>query len=440
MKRYILILMLLLFAGFANAGQLVYSTFLGGSDSEQSESIAVDSVGCVYITGYTTSTDFPITVSAYDTTYNGGGAYGDVFVTKINSSGTNLIYSTYLGGSNDERAFSIAVDNAGNAYVAGRTISSDFPVTSTSFDTSFNLGRDAFLTKLNSSGSALLYSTYLGGSSDENDNTGDIAIDNTGNAYLTGYTSSADFPITTNAYDSTYNGGYDVFISKINTLFSETTSLVYSTYIGGGSNDVGRSIAIDSIGNIFITGYAQSGNFPTTTNAFDTSHNGAADIFVCKLNSTGSTLIYSTFIGASGTDDSDGISIDVTGNTYITGYTQSNNFPTIPGSFDTTYNGGDDCFFCKLNSDGSALVYSSYLGGNSSTTPSGVVVDNNGNAFITGNTAATDFPTTPDAFDSTYNGGLYDIFLCKVNAQWFGFTLLNILRGKWGRPSESSYY
>ncbi len=446
---------------------LFYSTYLGGSGYEEVYGIAVDGSGNAYVTGYTESTDFPTTSGAHSTSYNGG--LRDAFITKVNSTGTALFYSTYLGGSFSDRAGGIAVDGSGNAYVTGYTESTDFPTTSGAFDTSHNGGDDAFITKLNSTGSVLSYSTYLGGSDNdwcdgiavdgsgnayvtggayssdfpaalEHQGSSDafitkvnstgsallyslfrggsgqdvglgIAIDDAGSAYITGDTRSVDFPTTLGAYDTGLNGNYDVFITKVN---STCTAVLYSTYLGGSHEDRAEGIAIDVSGNVYVTGYTYSPDFPTTPGAYDTSNGGSDDAFITKLNSAGSALAYSTFLGGSGWDEGRGIAIDEAGNAYITGATNTSDFPTTSGAFDTSHNGGDDAFITKLNSTGSALSYSTFLGGNSNDWGDGIEIDGDGNVYVTGETSSADFPTTPEAYDTSYNGGI-GAFIAKIS-------------------------
>jgi hypothetical protein len=388
----------------ASGTALVYSTYLGGGDGDASSGIAIDGSGNAYITGKTISTDFPTTPGAMNISSNG---YWDVFVTKLNASGTALVYSTYLGSSGYDVGYGIAIDSSGNAYITGGTDSSNFPTTPGAFDTSSNGG--AFVSKLNASGTALVYSTYLGSA-----DVFGIAIDSSGNAYITGVTGSSDFPTTPSAFDTSFNGGtYDVFVSKLN---PSGTALVYSTYLGGGSSDVGSDIAIDGSGNAYITGATNSSDFPTTPSAFDTSFNyGYNDVFVSKLNASGTALVYSTYLGGGSDDGSGDIAIDSSGNAYITGGTNSTDFPTTPGAFDTSLNNLNGVVFVtKLNASGTALVYSTYLGGGDGDASSGIAIDGSGNAYITGDTISTDFPTTPSAFDTSFNGGTYDVFVTKL--------------------------
>jgi hypothetical protein len=386
---------------------LVYSTYLGGGNVDEGYAIAVDSSGNAYITGVTSSTNFPTTSGAFDTSFNG---YSDFFVTKLNASGTALIYSTYLGGGNYEYGNGIAVDGLGNAYITGMTQSSNFPTTSGALDNSFNGGEDCFVTKLNASGTALVYSTYLGG--EDYDNGYGITLDGSGNAYITGYTYSYYFPTTSSAFDTSYNGYYDAFVTKLNPSGS---ALVYSTYLGGAEEDeYGHSIAVDASGNAYIAGETESGDFPTTTGAFDTSFNGYYDAFVTKLNPGGTALVYSTYLGGGDSDFGYGIALDSSGNAYITGETGSTDFPTTPSAYDTIKNSSYDIFISKLYAEGTALVYSTYLGGESLDKGYGIVLDSSENIYITGETYSFDFPNTSNAFDTSYNAS-NDGFVTKFS-------------------------
>ena len=390
---------------------LDYSTFLGGGDGDRGGDIAVRD-GRAYVTGGTRSPDFPTTSGAFDTTHNG---LDDAFVTKLNASGSALAYSTYLGGGNaDDEGQGIAVDGSGRAYVTGNTSSPDFPTTTGAFDTTLN-SNDAFVSKLNASGSRLAYSTFLGGTSVDLGH--DIAVDGSGRAHVTGQTRSADFPTTTGAFDASYNGGLaDAFVSKLN---ASGSALAYSTFLGGTDStdevDQGLGIAVRN-GTAYVTGESASADYPTTTGAYDTSYNGgSSDVFVTKLNASGSALAYSTFLG--GTNDDIGWYIAVLdGRAYVTGQTASADYPTTSGAFDRTFNGGTfpgDAFVTKLNASGSALAYSTYLGGGNGDQGHGIAVDGSGRAYVTGGTSSPDFPTTTGAFDTTHNG-LDDAFVTKL--------------------------
>jgi hypothetical protein len=384
---------------------LAYSTYLGGgAGGEGGNGIAVDSSGNAYVTGTTLSVDFPTTANPFQSDQPDG----DSFVTKLNAAGSALIYSTYFGGSASDSSFDIAIDASGNAYVSGSTVSTNFPTTPGAFDTNANLGTELFLTKLNATGSALIYSTYLGGSS--NENVLDIALDPAGNIYVTGFVISTDFPTTPGAFDTTDNLGTDTFVTKLNATGS---ALVYSTYLGGDFSETGAGIAVDSAGNAYVTGATESGNFPTTPGAFDTTDNPGEDAFVTKLNVTGSALVYSTYLGGDFTDRGMDIALDSAGNSYVTGLTSSTNFPT-QNAFQTDQQTFGDCFVSKLNPTGSALVYSTYLGGSDGNSQgTGIAIDAAGNAYVAGHTTSTDFPTAnPFQLDQPN----FDVFVTKLDA------------------------
>jgi hypothetical protein len=354
---------------------LSYSTYLGssnlsgGSNLDVGYGVAVDSSGNAYVTGYTNSSDFP-TLDSFQAT-NGGGQ--DAFVTKLNPTGSGLVYSTYLGGSGNDVGTGIVVDSSGNAYVVGSTDSTNFP-TLNPFQATVAGGTDAFVTKLNPTGSALVYSTYLGGSGD--DVGASIVADSSGNAYVAGLTSSTNFP-TLNPFQATNGGGRDAFVTKLNPTGS---GLVYSTYLGGRGDDVGTSIVADSSGNAYVTGFTDSTDFPTL-NPFQATSRGGNDAFVTKLNPMGSALVYSTYLGGSGNDGGAGIAVDSSGNAYITGSTASIDFPTS-NAFQASLAGNFDAFVAKLDAAGNALVYSTYFG--SYDTGSAIAVDASGSAYVAG--------------------------------------------------------
>ncbi len=388
---------------------LLYSTYIGGGGTDYGYSIAIDVSGNAYITGYTESTNYDISPGAFQTTY--GGGYGDAFVTKLNSTGTALLYSTFIGGSTSERGYGIAIDASGNAYIAGYTSSTDYDITTGAFQTTYDGGNsDGFVTKLNSTGTALLYSTYIGGSS--SDECSSIALDASDNAYITGETQSNNYDITTGAFQTTSDGVTEAFITKLN---SNGTALLYSTYIGGGGSDFGSHIAIDASDNAYITGRTYSTDYDITTGAFQTTSNGSADVFVTKLNSTGAALLYSTYIGGSGLDNGKAVALDASGNAYITGATKSTDYDITTGAFQTTNGGEYDVFVTKLNSTGTALLYSTYIGGGSDDYGSGVALDASGNANITGYTESTDYDITTGAFQTTFEGN-YDVLVTKLNS------------------------
>ena len=397
---------------------LVYSTFLGGGNFDFGRGIAIDSAGNAYVTGQTKSSNFPTTGGAFDRTFNvdtcprcGVDQY-DAFVTKLNASGSALVYSTFLGGFDIDDGLGIAVDAAGNAYVTGETGSQNFPTTSAAFDRTRNGAFDAFVTKLNAAGSALVYSTYLGATNVEFGSR--IAVDAGGSAYVVGSTSSSDFPTTAGAFDTTANGAFDVFVTKLNAAGS---ALAYSTYLGGQGFDSGGGIVLDSAGNAYVTGGTGSIDFPTTPGAFDPLPDDSA-AFVAKLNAAGSALVFSTALGGTASEGANGIVLDAAGNTWVTGITSSTDFPVTIGAFDQTFNGVADAFVTALSPDGSALVYSTYLGGTQSEGGDDLAIDAGGDVYVAGHTYSIDFPTTAGAFDIVFNGDLMifwgDAFITKL--------------------------
>ena len=396
----------------ATGTAIVYSTYIGGTGDDIPSKIALDAASNAYITGSTKSINFPITSGAFQTVKGGSISDGDAFVTKLNTAGTALIYSTYLGGSGgDDGAGSIALDDSGNAYIAGGTASINFPITSGAFQTILKGGGDVFVTKLNATGTAIVYSTYIGGSG--GDGASSITLDASGNTYITGSTTSTDFYITSGAFQTTHGGGSnDAFVTKLN---ATGTALIYSTYIGGNDKEYTTSIVIDTLGNSYITGYTLSFNYPTTLGAFQTIRDGARDIFITKFNATGTTLIYSTFIGGNYDDYGEDIVLDSFGNAYITGTTWSSTYDVTPGAFSTSnLFGGASSIVSKLNATGSSLLYSTFIGefGTDNSYGTSIVLDASNNAYFTGMTNNM-YPITSGAFQ-TMNGGNFDVFVSKL--------------------------
>jgi uncharacterized protein (TIGR03437 family) len=388
--------------------RLNYSTFLGGPSlrggaQEQANAIAVDASGNAYITGWTAAADFPVSKGAIQPLK---GVGQNAFVTKLNSAGTGLVYSTYLGGSNSSDAGrGIAVDSSGNAYVVGRTSSATFPITPTAFQTTLQAGGGAFVTQLNAAGDGLLYSTYLGDTVTTL-GTG-IALDSAGNAYVTGYTQSATYPVTLGAFRTSFFG-ISGFVSKLNPTASGRASLVYSTFLP--STIFASGIAVDSSGNAYVTGYANAPGV-ATPGSFQTSTGGGDDVVVTKLNASGTGLVYSTYLGGSGSDRGNGIALDALGNAYVTGITASTNFPVTPGAFQTSFPGvSPHGFVTKLNATGDALIYSTYLAGDGGISnneqANGIAVDFAGSAYVTGLTSSISFPITSDGFGNSTPGAL----------------------------------
>jgi uncharacterized protein (TIGR03437 family) len=398
---------------------LAYSTYLGGSASDAATAIVADPEGNVYITGVATSPDFPVSPGAYQSTNRSTGGGANVFVSKLNAAGTALLYSTYLGGSAFDQAGALAVDNSGNAWIAGATGSSDFPVTRGALQTTLSTGA-GFVTKLNPNGSALVYSTYVGG------DVSALAVDGAGNAYITGNTSSADFPVTPGAFQTQSKACCGPFVSSpfVSKLNPAGSALVYSTFLGGSGicafsigpqqyvGDATRGLAVDNAGNAYIAGATSSADFPVTAGAFQTKnkafhydHGGICpgapgfNAFVTKLNAAGTALVYSTYLGGSGRDLAMGLALDSSGNAYIAGQTSSSDFPATPGAIQTANRSrsGGNAFLTRLDPSGSSQIYSTYLGGTGADTANATAVDSSGNAYVTGNSSSADFPLTPGA-------------------------------------------
>jgi YVTN family beta-propeller protein len=395
----------------AAMSDLLFSTYLGGSSSEDSQGIGVDGAGNVYVTGRTVSADFPTTPGALDPDLTG---IHEIYVAKFNPTGTALEYATYLGGTSSEFPYDLAVDEAGQAYVAGVTHSSDFPVTPGAYDPTLAGSSDVFVVKLNPTGTALEYATYLG-SSDRDDGYS-LAIDGAGSAYVTGMTLGTDFPTTPDAFQSAAGGGAnDAFAAKLD---PNGSTLVYGTYLGGSSTDQAWGIAVDAEGNAYLTGKTESSDFPVTPGAFQTDFRR---IFVTKLNPAGRDLVYGTFLGGNGYENGWAIAVDESGQAYVAGETTSSNFPTTPGAFQPTYHAGSsvtregDAFVVKFNSAGNGLVYGTFIGGFDRELGFDLTLDPLGQAYVTGVTYSVDFPTTAAAIQPT-PPGYPDAFVAKLNA------------------------
>ncbi|MGQ0520892.1 MAG: DUF7948 domain-containing protein [Actinomycetota bacterium] len=390
---------------------VAYSTLLGGSGSDSGLAVAVDGAGSAFVAGQTAASNFP-TVGPAQGALSGAS---DAFVTKLNPAGTDLVYSTFLGGGNVEAANGIAVDASGNAYVTGETRSDNFPTvapiqaargggTCGTAPNTFPCP-DVFVAKLNATGSALLYGTYLGGSASDVGRA--VAVDGSGSAYVTGDTASTAFP-RVGALQNTKGAGTssDAFVSKLNAAGS---ALTYSTFLGGGQADVGRGIAVDAAGNAHVTGDASSTDFPVASALQGTSA-GGGDAFVTKFNPAGSAHLYSTYLGGAGADAGRAIALDPSGSAYVAGSTASENFP-VASAFQGAKPGGDDGFVTKLDAAGAALVYSTYLGGLGPDSANGIAVDGSGSAHVGGTTSSTDFPV---AAPVAVRAGSGDAFVAQL--------------------------
>ena len=453
---------------------LSYATYLGGATADEFVlNLTADRTGNAYAVGSTCSTDFPTSHPAQPA----AAGNCDVFVSKLDPTGTHLLYSTYLGGSGGDTALGVAVDRFGNAYVTGQTFSSDFPLKNalqahsggdveafvaelnptgsklvystylggSGFDNGLDIAVDrdgsaavvgetnstnfptrkpfqgslrgsfnAFITKLKPGGNGLVYSTYLGGTGE--DHGYGIALDNFANAYVTGFTNSSDFPTTRHGLQRTLAGGFDAFAAKLN---SQGSGLVYSTYLGGAADENGLDVGVDWFGSAHLTGQTCSPDFPTR-NPAQASLNGGCNAYVSRLDPTGSVLIYSTYLGGSVFDFARGIATqNVLGPLvfdYVGGFTCSPDFP-LARPVQSTAPGGCEAFVAKLGPFG-GIVYSTYLGGSDFDQVHGVGVDALGNAYVGGGTCSLDFPTTPNAFQTVAPGNCTEGFVAKITDPW----------------------
>lgn len=407
-------------------GQLIYFSYLGGSNDDIPLGIAVDQNGVAYMTGTTTSTDFPIVGNSVQTV--GPVTVVQAFVAAIDPSqygGVSLIYSTFLGGqTGNNSGNAIALDSQDNIYIAGTTASTDFPVTDTAYAGVLYGPTDAFLTELSIYSSTIIYSTYIGG---ENDDDGrGIAILPNGQVYVAVSTDGTQFPLAGFAYRPNNAGFYDVAITLFDVTQSGLPSLVYSTYLGGGANDMVRGVALDPQNNLVVTGYTLSRDFPVTSDAAQYVYGGGGDAFVTIVNALTPTsfLKYSTFLGGSDADVSYAVGTDPAGNIYLTGYTLSPDFPVTANAPQPQWGNGIDVFATELTphvAGPTALQYSTYVGGATVNTGLALAVGSDGTLYAAGKTEG-EFPTSGNAPQGGYGGGSYDGFVMIVGGSTLGET------------------
>ena len=409
----------------------VFSNIVGGNDSDNGTAITVDTNKSAYITGETSSMNFPVTPGAYKTTLK----FQSCFVSKYRPSGTGLVYSTFLGGDTfgASHGTGIASDASGICFVTGYTSSKDFPTTDGSVHHNADVGFDAFVVKLKPDGSGLLYSALIGGRS--NDFSNSISVNSAGEVFFGGSTDSYnqinDYPVTTNAFAKVFSGGSnDCFVTKLD----NSGKIVYSTLIGGAGDEYVRGITVDFNGSAYITGETNSPKktFPTTPFVIMNENKSIFyDCFVSKLSIDGDSLLYSTLIGDVNDDRGYGIAVDFLGSVYVSGITMSPKFPVTatPLAFDTSYNGAEDCFILKLNPRGGQFEYSTFLGGKGSDICTGVAIDACGAAYVTGFTTSLDFPTTRNGIDSVHHGKSFDNFITKVNSSGSVMTYSTLIGG-----------
>jgi Beta-propeller repeat len=393
-----------------------YATYMGGTGLGAVTGVAVDSAGNLYAARWTEALNFPILLA--EQAANAGSV--DAFVVKVSPSGAGLIYATYIGGRGDDRAAAIALDSSGDAYVTGATSSANFPLVA-AVRATLGGSKTAFVLKLNPAGNTLLFSTYLGGSTYDMGTA--IAVDSTGRAYVAGDTQSADFPAI-GGFQTVIGGGFDAFVTKLNS----NGTYVYSTFLGGVANDHAGGIAVDSSGAAYIAGGTFSTHFPLV-GAIQTTNHGGQDAFIAKLSASGTTLVYSTYLGGSGAatpEEANGIAVDASGNAYVAGVANSADFPVTVGAFQVNFKGVSDAFVTKINAAGTAWVYSTYLGGTDLDWASAIGIDSAGNAYAAGYTSSGDFPQS-NPVQAAF-GGLYNSLVANLNSSgnavgfstWYG--------------------
>jgi len=397
-------------ARFSNSGStLVFATFLGGSAADLGRSVALDSGGSILLTGATFSANFPVTAGAFDTTF-GGGLVPDAFVAKLSSDGSTLQYSTFLGGTDLDVGLSIAVDSAGEAHVAGTTLSPGFPVTASAFQSTYIPASDAFYVKVNSTGTSLSYGTFIGGAGCDGSRA--IAVDSGGAAYVAVCTGSDPaglaIPTTPGVFQPTYGGGTEeVWLGKFDSTLSGNSSLVYGTFLGSSITDQPTSVAVASDGSVFVVGFTNSPGFPITPGSFGPIYHGAGDGFVTRLTSGATGLIYSGFLGDSGKDQALAIRVDAQARAFVGGSTESSGFPVTSGAFDTTHNGQVDAFVGLIGSVGATIAYATFVGGGLDDQFLELAFDPARNVlYAAGSSDSPGFPSTVGVFDPSANGGL----------------------------------
>jgi hypothetical protein len=407
-------------------GAIDYVTLFGGSSIDHVYSSVVDNNQNIYVAGFTSSEDFPVTANAYNTTKSSKPR--DVFLAKLSPDGSELLFATFLFGTNDDMFVGsqvvLVLDSSNNPIVVGATTATTFGTTTNAYSNSTSGNNDIVIAKLTPNGTSLIYGSYLGGSGHEDIYS--IDIDDDDNLYLVGSTTSPDFPTTPGAYQRTFTGQTDVFVTK----FSANGSILeYSTYFGGTGAESIPSIAVDSQKNVWVAGTTGSTDLPVTVDAFNTSSNGGAtinfdgflsgqDTFIFKLSTNGSQLLYASYLGGSDSDVEEWIDIDSNDNPIIAILTKSNDFPVTPDALYPTSSGSTwKSAITKIAADGSSILYSTYFGGEENTFIRAFTLDSNDNIYVTGNTGSNSFPITGDAFDTTrvFDDGFFSVIAANGN-------------------------
>lgn len=379
-----------------------YLTHLGGTKWDAVQGIISDSLGNIYAVGTTYSSDFPINSNGYQSNF---GGKSDAFVVKLNPDG-KVVWSTFLGGSNDEDGRGIAIDQDGNIHIIGRTASNDFPTSDGAIQSKSAGKIDAFITTLDANGK-MLTSTYLGGSGDDIGFA--IALDSIGQLYIAGTTNSSNFPIK-NAIQEENKGEDDTFLA----IIDPTRSVIkFASYFGGGKSERLYSIDLDSSGDVFMMGFTNSSNYPTTTGAFQPDFGGVRDAFVTKINLQKRAVVYSTYLGGKNNDSPRNLAVDEKGNAFIVGFTGSNNFP-VNSPQESNLRGKTDAFVTILDSSGSFLQYSTLFGGKGRDFFEGIAIGADGSLTVSGGSGSIDFPTV-NSIQDTFLGGRFDIVVARFN-------------------------
>jgi len=392
------------------AGKVIYTTRLGGSKWDGAIRIEIDRYNNVYVAGFTESSDFPTTSNALRSEYIGGKS--DAFLVKLKADG-EIEYSTFFGGREADQGNSLAIDKAGNVYLAGTTWSNDLPgIEKGSLNKNSGRG-DGFVAVWNLDQPSTLRAKYIGGK--EVEKVTGIALDDSGNLFISGFTQSVDFPLRA-ALQKKLNGKQDAFLTK---LRRADLSYRFSTLIGGEGEDQAWGVAVDRAGSPYLAGASDSTDFPTTTKAIQRLYKGETDAFVAKFNTTGTRLLYSTYLGGAGYDscgyDGGDIAIDRDGNAWVVGMTHSLDFP-ISGVIQAAYGGGNgDGFVSVINPSGSLLLFSSFVGGNDRDILEGTAPAPGGGVWAAGLTGSRDLQTT-GSLQKAHNGGLFDVMLVKIPA------------------------
>jgi hypothetical protein len=380
----------------ADGRSLVWSTFLGGTAGDEADAVYVDGSGVATVAGETSSTNFPATPGAIKSSLTGSS---DAFVSRLSANGASLTYSTLLGGSGGDVANGGVVDANGVATVVGTTDSSNFPVTPGAWDSTLGGSSDAFVSRINAAGTALVWSTYLGGSAGD---TGEgVALADNGAVVVVGSASSSNFPTTPGAWDTSLDGSSDAFVTKLN---ANGTGLLFSTYLGGSAGDTPKDVAVNSAFEAFVTGVTSSSNFPTIAGAWDTTYEGSSDVFVTHLNFNGTGLVASTLLGGNGGDVAYNIAIDGLGSPVVAGVMSSTNFPTTAGAYQTQAAGSSDAFVARFDPTLSQLLFASLIGGSQGDVCEAMDADATGLTTIAGTTSSSNYPVTAGAFDASTQG------------------------------------